>query len=157
MNFAQLLNFYFEIFRYNLSNIIGYRERQVMNQTIAEQALYLTDTIGLLLDKSQHLDASHLSKLEKMETKMQFFLTEYYKHSALSIAEYASYLNHDALSQLTFILGYAELFRSINAHMLTNTALDHLNVICDETRKLTENLRTERDTMVATRDQFTKH
>lgn len=127
-----------------------------MAQTIAEQALYLVDTIGLLLDESQHLEEALLSKLEKMEDKMNFFIAEFYKHSALSVSEYASYLNHDALSQLTFILGYAELFRSVNAHLLTTTAINHLNIICDGTRLLSDTLREERDKIVILRDQLTK-
>lgn len=127
-----------------------------MNQTIATQALHLIDTINLLIDEAQHLEEDYLSKLEKMETKMNFFITEFYKHSALSIQEYASYLNHDALSQLTFILGYAELFRSVNAHLLTGEAIAHLNVICDETRTLSENLRQERDKMITQRNQLTE-
>ncbi len=128
-----------------------------MTQTITEQAIHLIDTIGLLLDEAQDLDESYLSKLEKMEDKMTFFITEFYKHSALSISDYASYLNHDALSQLTFILGYAELFRSVNAHLLNHTAIDHLNIICDGTRNLSEILREERDRIVMERDQLTNH
>lgn len=126
-----------------------------MTQTIAEQALQLLDNIATLIDEAQHLEESYLTKLEKMESKMNIFITEFHKHSTLSVQEYASYLNHDALSQLTFILGYAELFRSVNAHLLNTIAIDVLDKICDGTRHLSESLRSERDIMVAQRDQLT--
>jgi len=126
-----------------------------MTQTISEMALQLLDHISILIDESQHLEEAYFSKLEKMEAKMNIFITEFYKHSAMSIQDYASYLNHDALSQLTFILGYAELFRSVNAHLLKPTAIDVLEAICTGTRNLSETLRSERDIIVAQRDQLT--
>lgn len=126
-----------------------------MNQTISQQAFVLLDNIINLIGESQHLEDSLLQKLEKMESKMNFFIIEFHKHLALSKAEYSSYLNHDALSQLTFILGYAELFRSVNANLLNATAVSLLDSICTDTRALTESLRAERDIMLSQRNQLT--
>jgi len=126
-----------------------------MTQTIAEQAFKLMDNIAILIDEAQHLDEKTLSKLQKMETKMTVFITEFHKHSALTAQEYTSYLNHDAQSQLTFILGYSELFRAVNGHTLSIIAQSSLNYICEATRRLSDTLRQERDMMVAQRDKLT--
>ena len=126
-----------------------------MTQTITEQAFQLMDNINILIDEAQHLDEKTLSKLQKMEVKMNIFIAEFHKHSALTAQEYTSYLNHDAQSQLTFILGYSELFRSVAGHTLSILAQTSLNYICLATRQLSETLRQERDMMLAQRDKLT--
>ncbi len=126
---------------------------KITNRDLASQ---LIKTIDFLLAISTHLDETYFKKLEMMGHKMCFFLEEYDKHSTMSVDDFASYLNHDALSQLTFILGYAELFRSIHAHELSSDALQYVESICDDTRLLSENLRIERDVMVAKREEHVK-
>lgn len=127
-----------------------------MKITNRDLACQLIKTIDFLLKISIRLDENHFKKLEMMSHKMRFFLEEYDKHSTMSVNDFASYLNHDALSQLTFILGYAELFRSIHSHELSTDALQYIESICDDTRLLSENLRIERDIMVAKRDEYVK-
>ena len=126
-----------------------------MQLSISEQAHQLIEDIDILLNSTQHLDDSFRNKLDKVSFKMNEFVTEYHTHLTLSISEYASYLNHDALSPLTIVLGYSELSRSIHAHLLTSDEIHLLTKICHRLRILTESLYNERDTMVAKRNQIT--
>ena len=125
-----------------------------MQLSISEQANSLNQNIDALIISTTHLDEKYRSKIDKMCQKMNDFLAEYEHHSRLSIADYATYLNHDALSPLTIVLGYAELFRSVHANMLTAPELHQMNLICDQIRVLTESVRTERNVMVAQRDEY---
>ena len=127
-----------------------------MQLSISEQANQLIKHIDILLNSTQRLDVNFRIKLEKIEFKMDEFVTEYHTHFALSISEYASYLNHDALSPLTIVLGYSELFRSIHAHMLTLEEINILNQICDMSRLLTDSLRDECKVMVAKRNELSR-
>lgn len=126
-----------------------------MPQPISEQALILSHNINQLVHCTQRLDEKYRSKIDKMSQKMTDFLTEYDFNSRLSIAEYASYLNHDALSPLTIVLGYAELFRTVHANQLTVDELSHTNLICEQIRILTESVRDECNLIVAQRDRYT--
>ncbi len=123
--------------------------------SISDQGYQLIDNINLLLDSTHRLDDNFRAKLEKVAFKMNEFVTNYHSHLTLSVTEFASYLNHDALSPLTVVLGYAELFRSIHAHMLTSDEINLLNTICERLRLLTESLRDERNLMVAKRNELT--
>lgn len=125
-----------------------------MAQPISEQAIILTHNINNLVISTQRLEEKYLTKIEKMYQKMNDFLDEYDHNSRLSIPEYTSYLNHDALSPLTIVLGYAELFRSVHANLLTAEELTHTNVICEQIRALTESIRDERNVLVAQREQY---
>jgi hypothetical protein len=87
-----------------------------MQLSISEQAHQLIEHINLLLNATQYLDEKFRTKLEKVGLKMNDFVEDYHAHLALSVSDYTSYLNHDALSPLTVVLGYTELFRSVYAH-----------------------------------------
>ena len=126
-----------------------------MPQSISEQASLLVQNMDILCDSTQRLDDKFRSKIEKMCQKMYDFFNEYHFHVNLPTHEYTSYLNHDALSPLTVVLGYAELFRSVNAHLLTNDELDHVTIICNQIRYLTESIRSERDVLIGKRDGYT--
>lgn len=127
-----------------------------MQLSISKQANQLIEQINILLNTTQHLDDKFRIKLEKVQLKMNEFIADYHAHLALSINKYTSYLNHDALSPLTVVLGYAELFRSIYAYMLTSDEINLLNRICDMLRLLTDSLRNERDLMVAKRNELSR-
>lgn len=120
--------------------------------TTRDLTCQLIKTIDLLITISAYLDENNYNKLVMMSEKIRYFLSQYDKHAALSVNEFASYLNHDAQSQLTFILGYAELLRTVNAHLLSDTALQYLESISMDTRDLSEKLRIERDIMVEKRN-----
>lgn len=125
-----------------------------MPLSIAEQADQLNEHIHILLNTTQHLDDKFRTQLHKVAFKMREFITDYHTHFALSVSEYASYLNHDALSPLTIVLGYAELYRSIHADLLTSEQITLLNRVCDMSHTLIENLRNERKLMLAKRRQI---
>ncbi len=125
-----------------------------MDVSISDQSYQLINYINILLDSTQRLDDNFRSKLEKVGFKMNEFVTNYHSHLTLTVDEFASYLNHDALSPLTIVLGYAELFRSIHAHLLTLDEINLLNSICERLRFLTESLRDERNVMVAKRNEL---
>jgi len=125
-----------------------------MEVSILDQGYQLINYINMLLSSTQRLDDNFRFKLEKVGFKMNEFVTNYHSHLTLPITEFASYLNHDALSPLTVVLGYAELFRSIHAHMLTLDEINLLNSICERLRILTESLRDERNLLVAKRNEL---
>ena len=122
-------------------------------QPISEQAIILNDNINQLVISTQHLDEKYHNKIDKMSQKMNIFLDEYQQYTCLSIAEYASYLNHDALSPLTIVLGYGELFRSVYANLFTAEELRLINQICIQIRMLTESVRDECNMLIAQRDE----
>lgn len=124
-----------------------------MQVSISDQAHEIIDYINTLLNSTQHLDDIFRNKLEKVERKMDEFITNYHTHLALSISEFASYLNHDALSPLTVVIGYAELFRSVHAHMLTLDEINLLNEICDKLRLLTDSIRKEYKSIITKRNE----
>ena len=125
-----------------------------MQNSTLEQAYQLIDQINSLLDSTQHLEDQFRDKIQKIDSKMNEFVTSYNAHSTLPTSEFVSYLNHDALSPLTVVVGYAELFRSVYAQMLTIDDIHLLNHICDSLRLLTEGLRDERNSMVAKRSKI---
>ena len=117
------------------------------------------DHAKLLLDFIFHFDTltlnwrdSNRTKVEKMSKKMTEFIMQYEMHSIRSVPEFASYLNHDALSPLTIVVGYAELFRSVHVGLLDIQQLSVINEICEMSRVLTEAVRMERDQMVEKRN-----
>ena len=122
-----------------------------MIHPIQNQAHQLTEHINMLLESTSRLDDNLRDKLGKVSRKMSDFMTEFDNHLVLSAEEFTSYLNHDALSPLTIVLGYAELFRTIHAHLLTSQEIELINGICNMLRTLTESIRNERDFMVARR------
>lgn len=124
-----------------------------MTYSIYQQAQQLVTDIDTLFHTTQHLDDKFHSKIEKMSRKMREFVVSYQTYSQLSLGEYLSYLNHDALSPLTIVLGYAELFRSVNAHVLSLDELNQMSSIADGIRYLTECIHGERNSMVEKRDK----
>lgn len=125
-----------------------------MSQPISELAEHLIDYIFALENTTQRLDDKYYSKIQKMSQKMTYFYNEYNTHTRLSIEEYVSYLNHDALSPLTIVLGYAELFRSINSHILTIDEFNLVTSISIMIRDLTDSIREEHDMIITNRDQI---
>ena len=125
-----------------------------MQLSISEQSYQLIDQINTLISSTQGLEDNYHAKLIKVGFKMNEFVTNYHAHLSLPVSEFASYLNHDALSPLTVVLGYAELFRSVHAHMLTLDNINLLHNICDELRILTDSVRRECQIMVAKRNEF---
>jgi hypothetical protein len=125
-----------------------------MQNSILELTYQIINQINILLDSTQHLEDKFRDKIDKIDSKMNEFITNYHSHLSLPTNEFVSYLNHDALSPLTVVVGYAELFRSVYAPMLTPDDIHLLNHICDDLRLLTENLRNERNVMVANRSKL---
>lgn len=115
---------------------------------IASQAEELIANLIRFDQSTLHLDDQYRKNVEKMLQKMNDFFEEFIDYSKQSLVEYTNYLNYEATSPLTVVLGYAELFRSINAHLLTQDTLHHVNLICEQTRILIEYLQTERDHML---------
>jgi|GEM_PF-1815269 len=126
-----------------------------MQISISNQAYQLINHITILMESTQYLDEIYRIKLDKIKTKMNEFVSNYHAHLALSVREFASYLNHDALSPLTIVLGYAELFRSVHAHMLTLDEINLVNQICDALRILIESVRNEYKLMIAKQNELT--
>ena len=125
-----------------------------MYLSIPEQSEQLIENINIFIDATQHLDEKYRDKLFKMNHKMNDFVQDYLNYSSLSISEYASFLNHDALSPLTIVLGYAELFRSAYAHILTDVEVQFIDQICAMMRTLTDSVRQECLIMVSKREQL---
>lgn len=125
-----------------------------MPQPISELAKHLIDYVSALENSTHRLDDKYYSKIQKMSQKITFFYNEYNTHTRLSIEEYVSYLNHDALSPLTIVLGYAELFRSINSHILTIDEFNLVTSISAMIRDLTDSIREEHDMIITNRDQI---
>jgi len=71
--------------------------------TIMASALYLSETA---LSKTQ------LGQLEKIINHTQGLQEEFNHNLELSPLDFASYLNHDARSPLSVIIGYSELLQS---------------------------------------------
>lgn len=120
-----------------------------MNISIEDQSSLLVDMLASLLISSINLNEKQVSQIEKMNTKINEFVSQFATHSQLSDVEFASYLNHDALSPLTVVMGYAELFRTIQNTCLTEYQFSMIETICELVRQLTDNLRKLRDETVA--------
>lgn len=126
-----------------------------MNVNIEGQSNIIIDLIAGLQRTTHNLSDKQISQIDKMSSKIGEFSAQYLTNSQLSIAEFASYLNHDALSPLTVVMGYAELFRTVQNASLTEHQFVIIEDICDITQQLTENLRSLRNEMVARRNELT--
>jgi signal transduction histidine kinase len=120
-----------------------------MKVSIEGQSHLLVDLVANLQVTSHNLSDKQASQVDKMGSKISEFVTQYILHSQLTISEFASYLNHDALSPLTVVMGYAELFRTVQNESLTEPQFILIEDICAIIGQLTENVRALRNELVA--------
>lgn len=57
---------------------------------------------GLLPDQNSHVETIHRRAVE--------FMTDFLYGQQMTVKKFASYLNHDALSPITVVIGYTEMF-----------------------------------------------
>ena len=80
-----------------------------MIDDIYEQSTFIIDLSQAVLDHSGGLKKDQVEHLEAIHRRAVEFITEFLQKQSEEIEVFRSYLNHDALSPITIIVGYADM------------------------------------------------
>jgi hypothetical protein len=74
-----------------------------------EYASQILDITSMVLQHSSGLNNEQVKHVETIHRRAFQFVSDYMQKDSLPIQELRSYLNHDALSPVTVIIGYTEV------------------------------------------------
>jgi len=98
---------------------------------IFENASYAIDITHALMEYPGGLDQQQREFVQIIERRAVEFVTDFMQKQHLPIQSLRSYLNHDALSPITVIIGYAEYTLMADEGQLHPDYRDAFQQICD--------------------------
>lgn len=98
---------------------------------IIEYASYTIDITHALLDHPQGLNEQQLDFVRVIERRAVEFITDFMQKQSTPVQELRRYLNHDALSPITVIIGYSEFALMEDQGRMHPDYRDAFQQICD--------------------------
>lgn len=101
----------------------------------------IIDLTQALLDHRHGLTEQQIDQVETMRRRAVEFVTDFYQMQSVPVRRLRRYLNHDALSPVTVIIGYSEVLLMGAVGELTGPYLEAVRQICDLGYALHESLQ----------------
>jgi len=98
---------------------------------IYEYTSYTIDITHALLDHPQGLNEQQLDFVRVIERRAVEFITDFMQMQSTPVQELRRYLNHDALSPVTVIIGYSEFALMEDQGRMPADYRDAFQQICD--------------------------
>lgn len=106
-----------------------------------EYASQILDITSIILDHSSGLNKDQVKHVYTIHRRTFQFVSDYMAKQSVPIQELRHYLNHDALSPVTVIIGYSEVLLMEASGSLSDPYRDAVKEICQFGYALLEELR----------------
>ena len=106
-----------------------------------EYASQILDITSLVLDHSSGLNHDQIKHVKTIHRRAFQFVDDYMQKQSLPVQELRSYLNHDALSPVTVIIGYSEVLLMEASGTLADPYREAIREICNFGYALLEELK----------------
>lgn len=74
-----------------------------------EYASYVIELTTAMLEHKRRLNTMHIDQIDTIRRRAVQFVTDMMLHENRPLDELVSYLNHDAMSPITIVIGFSEL------------------------------------------------
>ena len=74
-----------------------------------EYGTYVIDLTAAMLEHKQRLNDMQIDQIETIHRRAVQFVTEFLQHENAPLDDLLSYLNHDAMSPITIVIGFSEM------------------------------------------------
>jgi light-regulated signal transduction histidine kinase (bacteriophytochrome) len=128
--------------------------RIMMNEAV-EYASQVIDLCDLLMEHRHRLTEDQASTVETIYRRAVGFITDFMQHQPNTIQKLASYLNHDAMSPVTIMVGYSELLLMNAMGEMDAVVREVVQYIADYSHALHEELKDLTVIMVDLRTRLT--
>lgn len=108
---------------------------------IIEYASYVIDIAATVLDHQDGLDAEQVSDVEVIHRRAVAFVDDYIQNQSLPVDQLRRYLNHDAMSPISVIIGYSEWLLMGTFNELTGAYKEAIQEIRDYSYMLKEEIQ----------------
>lgn len=113
-----------------------------MHERIFQHLDQLKDLLHRILNHHHDLNTSQIEQIETIYRHTNKFELDFNQKQSLPADKFASYLNHDALSPVTIIIGYAEMLQLEYVGPLPTRHRETVERVCESGYALHEDLKT---------------
>ena len=85
------------------------QECAIMIDEIYDYSSYIIEIAQAILEHTKGLNAEQVEQMEIVHRRAVDFITEFIEAQERELERFRSYLNHDALTPLSIVIGYTEL------------------------------------------------